>query len=373
VAEEAPNSAAPVLPVSDLMRSVAWYERLGFEVGGLWPEDQYAILLFDGVELHLAENPEIAGTLSMSGVYVHVPDADAVHARWMAMGIREVAPLEDKPYRIREFATEDLDGSLWRIGSNIGPPVDPAASAASAGSAAPADDAFDPADHASSWADDFAAAAELDETVAVPSLPPASEPPAVADAGDAPTDGSPGTHDSAWYALVTESRRCAGCGLQNGELPSRALGAEIRDVVHAFGDLLRIADDEQVRIRPAPSTWSALEYGVHVRDVLNVFAERIMRALREFDPDLPWWDHEADIADGMANESDRDAVADDLGRNASVLSQVLREVSDDDWERPARRAGTERFTIDTMARFALHEAVHHRVDAERALAAAASN
>jgi catechol 2,3-dioxygenase-like lactoylglutathione lyase family enzyme len=364
MADEAPNRAAPILPVSDLMRSVAWYERLGFQVGFLYQDDGYAILLFDGVELHLAENPAIAGTLSMSGVYLRVPDADAVHARWMAMGIREVASLEDKPYGIREFATEDLDGNLWRVGANIGPPVDATA------------EPFDTTDHGGTWEDEFKAAAQLDDNLGDGrplTSPPAREVTPIAGAGDAPLDGSPGTHDSAWYAIVTEGRRCEGCGLQTGELPSRALGAEIRDVVHAFGDLLRVADDTQVRERPAPGTWSGLEYGVHVRDVLNVFAERIMRTLREFDPDLPWWDHEADIAEGMANESDRDAVADDLGRNASVLSQVLREVTDDDWERPARRAGTERFTIDSMARFALHEAVHHRVDAERALAAAASN
>jgi hypothetical protein len=119
-----------------------------------------------------------------------------------------------------------------------------------------------------------------------------------------------------------------------------------------------------------PRTWSALEYGVHVRDVLNVFSERIVRTLAEHEPELGWWDHEAAIDDGMANESDVGAVVDDLGRNASKLSEALRLVDEDDWPRGATRIPAERFTIELMARFALHEVVHHRADAERSLAAA---
>ncbi|MCU1357355.1 MAG: oxyanion-translocating ATPase, partial [Acidimicrobiales bacterium] len=39
----------PVLPVADLIRSAAWYERLGFSVRGVW--NDYVILDFEGAEV----------------------------------------------------------------------------------------------------------------------------------------------------------------------------------------------------------------------------------------------------------------------------------------------------------------------------------
>jgi catechol 2,3-dioxygenase-like lactoylglutathione lyase family enzyme len=325
------STSVPVLPVSDLVRSVAWYERLGFEVRASF--DGYAILGFDDAELHLNEVPGLApASESVSGAYLRVADADAVHARWAAMGAPTIAPPEDQPYGIREFATEDLDGNLWRVGAPVS-----------------------------------TSTAEHEPERSVP------EPEAERSVPTEPRrDGGAGTDLEAWPVLVAEGLPCAGCGLVNGELAARAIGAQVRDEVHAFGELLATADDDAVRQRPAPDRWSALEYGVHVRDLLTVFAERIIRTLAEHDPELGWWDHEAAIEDGFANESDVGAVVDDLGRNAAKLSEALRLVTDDDWDRPATRRSGERMTIEVQARFTLHEVVHHRSDAAAALAAALS-
>ena len=337
------TTAVPVLPVADLVRSVAWYERLGFRVRAFF--DGYAILSFEGAELHLNEFADAPpATETFSGAYLRVADADIVFARWTAMGARTIAGLEDQPYGIREFATEDVDGNLWRVGSVI--------------AGGPADEYLP-------------GAAPAPATESEPSAVPTPEAP-VEQRGELRTDGGPGTGEDAWYSLVAESQTCAGCGLANGELAARAIGAQVRDEVHPFGELLAGADDDSVRRRPTPTTWSALEYGVHVRDVLSVFAERIIRTLAEHDPQLGWWDHEAAIADGMANESDVGAVVDDLQRNAAKLSEALRLVDEDAWDRPATRRAGERMTIEVMARFSLHEVVHHRADAEAALAAASA-
>lgn len=352
------TATVPVLPVSDLVRSVAWYERLGFRVRAFF--EGYAILGLDGAELHLNELPNLAPAgESVSGAYLRVTDVDAVHAHWAAMGAPTIAPPEDQPYGIREFATEDLDGNLWRIGAVI--------------AGGPADGDLPP--DAPSGTEVAPAAAS--GTTAPDGLPaPAAEPMPMpeahaADEATGPrTDGGAGTDLASWHGLVAEGQRCAGCGLVNGELAARAIGAQVRDEVHAFGELLAEAEDDAVRQRPAPGTWSALEYGVHVRDLLTVFAERVIRTLAEHDPQLGWWDHEAAIEDGFANESDVQAVVDDLGRNAAKLSEALRLVGEDDWDRPATRRVGEHMTIEIQARFALHEVVHHRADAVASLAAA---
>lgn len=338
--------AVPVLPTADLVRAIAWYERLGFAVRATF--EGYAILAIDDAELHLNElEPTLPATESTSGAYLRVADADAVFAHWTAMGAPTIAPPEDQPYGIREFATEDLDGNLWRVGSPLG-----GAHAFDGSEAEP-----EPFHEAPAVASTLPTAEAMAETI----------PEAIPD-GQVRTDGGPGTDDDAWFALVSGDERCVGCDFLPPELPARALGAQVRDEVHAFGELLAAADDDLIRRHPSATAWSALEYGVHVRDLLTVFAERVIRTLAEHRPELGWWDHEAAIADGMANESDVSAVVDDMGRNAAKLSEALRMVTEDDWDRSATRRPTEVFTIELMARFALHEVVHHRDDAVRTLA-----
>lgn len=415
MAESLPE-AVPVLPVADLMRSVAFYERLGFTPDALYPSDDgtgYAILAFGATEIHLSEDPAVAEGPSRSGVYLRVADVDALHASWTALGAREVHPPIDQAYGIREFATEDPDGNLWRIGANIaghvpepspgtatvidpelGAPVLDEAVAAAEIAAFHQPLGFEVDEAGLIVGSGAVPAVELDEPGGPRVDPTATDglaatdglggagalagagAPALADEragtqGSAASDGRPGTGDDAWYRLVAEGERCAGCGFAFRELPARALGAEARDVVHEFGRILLAADDDAVRRRPAADSWSALEYGVHVRDVLRVFADRIVLTLAQDHPELAWWDHEAAIDDGMANESDVSAVADDMGRNASHLSEALRRVTEDDWDRSATRTGpdgtVERFTIELLARYALHEAYHHRHDAEQLL------
>jgi uncharacterized glyoxalase superfamily protein PhnB len=354
--------AVPVLPVADLVRALVWYERAGFTIDAEHPG--YVLLRFDGTEVHLVEVPEVEGLDTWTGAYLRVADVDALFARWQALSLPVLAEPDDRAYGVREMALEDPDGNLWRVGSPL-PSFDELltsaavpASEPSTGPAGPAE-APEPAGGSErAEAPDVCAADTgiLSTDAAMPSLR---------------SDGGPGTSGDAWFRLVAEGdRRCAGCGWLPGELPARALGAQVRDEAHAFGLLLAAADDDGLRTRPAPRTWSALEYGVHVRDVLNLFSERIIRTLAEHEPELGWWDHEAAIDDGMANESDVGAVVDDLGRNASKLSEALRLVDEDDWPRGATRHPGQRFTIELMARFALHEVVHHRADAERSLAAA---
>ena len=344
-------AAIPVLPVAEIWRATAWYERLGFTVVDAW--DDYAILRLDGAEVHLSQLPdEGLGAPSWAGAYLRVADADVAFERWTALGAPVVGPLADRPHGMREFATEDPDGNLWRIGTPIA--VDDAAADPLVADGVVEEPLVPFAD---------VAPEEAEAAAPAPDLAPVSTTPD----GPSPTDGSPGTDDDHWFAIVAEADRCAGCGLAPKELPARALGAEVRDVAHDLGERLRAAPDAAVRHLPADGSWSALEYGVHVRDLLGVFADRIVRVLTQDKPELAWWDHHEVMSDGMANESDVHAVADDLGRNASLFSQAMRMATDDDWDRMGTIGGTHPVTVELLARITLHETVHHRSDVARLL------
>lgn len=328
-----------VLPVADLDRSEAFYGRLGFAV--LASRDGYRILHAGDTQLHLVHHPGVPLGESPSGVYLYLASAllaDQVHAAWAAAGVHVLVEPADQPYGLREFAAQDPDGNLWRVGGLLDTGVDQGGGGATL---------------------DRPAADESGPTVRVSNDGDAPE-------AKRPSDGSVGTGDDAWLAIVAKER-CEGCGLTASEGAVSGLAGRLRDEAYSWSRLLTSVPDDAVRTRRQPQEWSALEYGVHTRDVLAVFADRILRTLFEATPDLGWWDHEAAIADGFANESDVSAVSDDLGENSARLAEALAHVKGDGWARTATRGNGEVFTVELMARFVLHEVVHHRVDAERAL------
>jgi hypothetical protein len=167
-----------------------------------------------------------------------------------------------------------------------------------------------------------------------------------------------------WVQVVAEER-CDECGLAPSHLARADLGPALRHEAEAWAALLAGTGDDHLRARSGES-WSALEYAAHTRDTLAVFAGRIERVRLEDDPQLGWWDHEAAAVDERYNEQDPGVVAAALVGNARALADLLAAIGGEEWGRTATRRAGERFTIEGMGRFALHEARHHRADAERA-------
>jgi catechol 2,3-dioxygenase-like lactoylglutathione lyase family enzyme len=324
--------AVAVLPAADLDRAEAWYGRLGFTVLGIW--EGYRILRAGDFHLHLAGSDHEPGA-STSAVYLYVDDVDAVHAAWAAAGVTILDGLHDREWAMREFAAQDPDGNLWRVGTRTDRGGPEGATLGAAG--APRSEAA-PGEAGSGSV--------------------GAEPPA---------DGSPGTSDQHWLTIVGGPEACAGCGFDPATAVTAALSDRLRDSAYRWRQVLLDADDVAVRARPAAGTWSALEYGVHVRDTVAVFTERILRTLAEDGPELGWWDHEAAVEDGFANESDVEAVLDDLDDNVGRLREVLGRVHDEQWSRRATRRAEEDFTVELLARFVAHEVAHHLADAERGL------
>ncbi|HEY0161811.1 MAG TPA: VOC family protein [Edaphobacter sp.] len=65
----------------------------------------------------LMVQPDEIGLRETGGIYLVVPDADAVYATAKAAGATMVLDLEDKDYGGRGFTCRDLEGHLWSIGS----------------------------------------------------------------------------------------------------------------------------------------------------------------------------------------------------------------------------------------------------------------
>lgn len=109
----------PTLPVRSVDESVAYYERLGFELIATYPGEQtYAVVRRDDAELHFYEFP-VDPKENLAGCYLRIEDAVALYDEWVAAGIGILKPIEETDYGLREFAVSDPNGNLLRIGSPI--------------------------------------------------------------------------------------------------------------------------------------------------------------------------------------------------------------------------------------------------------------
>jgi hypothetical protein len=106
----------PIFKVADVARSVAWFERAGFDVS--FHDDTYAFAHRDrDVTIHLAQT--VGDDLPGHGaLYLHCQDADRVAEEWRQAGI-EVDGLRDEDYGKREGSVTDPDGNVIRFGSPI--------------------------------------------------------------------------------------------------------------------------------------------------------------------------------------------------------------------------------------------------------------
>jgi lactoylglutathione lyase len=112
--------------VSDFERSRAFYEALGFAVVRHW-EDWAMLALGDNVldlqgDAHAVEGPhyftpEIGRFPRGTGVEIsiEVEDVDALYERARTLGVDIVKPIQDRPWKARDFRIADPDGYFLRI------------------------------------------------------------------------------------------------------------------------------------------------------------------------------------------------------------------------------------------------------------------
>ena len=122
---------------------------------------------------------------------------------------------------------------------------------------------------------------------------------------------------------------------------------------------------ELVKQRPAPDVWSGLEYACHVRDVFRLYDYRLELMLTQDDPAYPNWDQDATAVSDRYEEQDPATVAEELHSAAEALAERFDRVPDDSWGRTGRRSDGASFTIESFARYLIHDPVHHIVDVRR--------
>ena len=165
-----------------------------------------------------------------------------------------------------------------------------------------------------------------------------------------------------------DHERCAACDFDGGRYDDDALLDAIRALGPRWTTLLASAGGE-LRVRPAPEVWSAIEYAAHSRDITALHVFGVEQALTLEEPVIA--DIEADdliqTAAATYGDLDPDEVASALAGHATRLAELAAGAPGAAWSR-GLTIGDARVDVRRLLEHALHDSRHHVDDVERGLA-----
>ena len=164
-----------------------------------------------------------------------------------------------------------------------------------------------------------------------------------------------------------EHEVCGACDFDGARYDDDALLTELRSLGPRWKTLLADSGDE-LRVRPAPAVWSALEYAAHSRDITALHVFGVEQALTLDEPVLPEiaGDELIDEAAATYGGLDPRDVGDALETQVTRLAQLADDATRDQWSR-GLTIGDHRNDVRRMLEHALHDSVHHVDDVERGL------
>ena len=115
------TSFAPQFLVDDLVRSMRYYEKLGFAFADPW-EGFYAIGVLNGLELHLKEARKNDGDRQHRRDNDHldasagVDGVETFYERCVANGVTIIKPITATEWGTKGFYVEDPDGYIIGFG-----------------------------------------------------------------------------------------------------------------------------------------------------------------------------------------------------------------------------------------------------------------
>jgi DinB superfamily len=172
---------------------------------------------------------------------------------------------------------------------------------------------------------------------------------------------TPDTKDWTWVL----SRPCADCGFDGTRISGHDVPWLITKVADSWRRVLTgpgSRSGPEVAVRSSPERWSPLEYGCHVRDVLRISDARLQLMLIQAQPLFPNWDQDQTAVDADYGSQNADIVADGLVASAARFTADLKTLSPREWERTGRRSDGALFSVDSLARYVVHDPIHHLAD-----------
>lgn len=166
------------------------------------------------------------------------------------------------------------------------------------------------------------------------------------------------TPDTKNWTWVLE-QPCPECGFDAAGTAFDEIPARLRASAESWQKVL---DRTDARQRPDDSTWSALEYACHVRDLCRVYRGRLLLMLETDGAGFADWDQDATAASDRYGEQDPALTAVELAREAEDTAAAFAAVDPGMLGHRGLRSDGSAFTVDSLGRYFLHDAVHHLWD-----------
>jgi len=166
--------------------------------------------------------------------------------------------------------------------------------------------------------------------------------------------------DKNWTWVL--ERPCPDCGFDATAVDVRRMAELVRVNAAEWPPLLAHPLAAQ---RPTDDQWSALEYACHVRDVFDLFDERLRLMLTEDGPHFANWDQDVTAIEQRYDLQDPATVAGEIAAAGERCAARWETVTDDDWARTGFRSDGAAFTVESFARYFMHDPMHHLVDVGR--------
>lgn len=132
------QSVTPILNVSSIRDSQAWFARVGWRAGFSWPDGEgetptFGSVCTDKTEIFLCVGaqgsrgtiaPSFPGDDNTDGVWMSwwvgsPAEVDALHASAVAQGLVVTWPPTDEPWGVREFHLRHPDGHMFRVSAGL--------------------------------------------------------------------------------------------------------------------------------------------------------------------------------------------------------------------------------------------------------------
>ncbi|WP_457971812.1 DinB family protein [Arthrobacter sp. D1-17] len=157
------------------------------------------------------------------------------------------------------------------------------------------------------------------------------------------------------------SRACSQCGFDASTVTPSTVPGSVENMLPRWRAVLRRPDAAE---RPNDSTWPALEYACHVRDVFNLFDRRLNLMLTDNDAKFDDWDQDRTAVESGYANADPTLVSAELTADGEQVAASFARVSESEWGRTGLRSNGSKFTVLTLAQYFLHDVTHHLADVD---------
>ncbi|KSU77497.1 hypothetical protein GA0061083_1348 [Pseudarthrobacter enclensis] len=156
-------------------------------------------------------------------------------------------------------------------------------------------------------------------------------------------------------------RPCPDCSFDPASTTPATIPGAIENMLPRWRAVLRRPD---VAERPDDSTWSSLEYACHVRDVFSLFDQRLNLMLDSDGATFENWDQDRTAIEKDYANADPAVVSAELTAEGLQVAESFAGVRESEWDRKGLRSNGSEFTVLTLARYFLHDVVHHLHDVD---------